>query len=311
MAGKSKKFIAKKHKANVKKHSFVHKKTEVKDQSQDRAQTQDQVAPPQAPATPVVGSGFPQPQVQPSAPVPTIVSPSPMPSAVYNQPQSTQPLNNSTPQPQSQDAKLDFPKPSQQSKVVPSNPISGSDINSLPQEFVPEKKSKLGIFIIIGLVIASMVGGGLFYFKSKPVEQAPKKEKALPASATTSAAPASTSSAVKASSLPAHSPSGESAAQKADYSKYQIRVLNGSGITGEAAKVKAYLEEEKFVVKDIDNAESSDYEKTVIKAKKDVPKEYLDPLKKLLQKTYVLDAQEELRESASADVTIIIGSKKQ
>lgn len=325
MAHKSKKFVAKKKKLDVKKHKkAVYKKT-VRDVPKDRDETQD--VQPQAAQTPqdqapVVESGFPQPQSaqpqpQPSQPFPqpTIVSPPPTPiNTQTTQTQASQ--DNSTLQPQSQDAKLGIVlQQSDQPAVAQSSPISNSnDINTLPPEFVPPKKSKLWLFAVVVLVIILIAGGVGFYFKSKSVKEPPKKEKEAAVSASSSATPASTTSATlaptKTQVTPTASQASESASVKVDYSKYEILVLNGSGISGEAAKVKDSLEEKKFVVKDIDNAESSDYEKTIIKAKKAVPKEYLDALKKLLGKTYVLDTEEELRESASADVTIIIGSKK-
>lgn len=166
-----------------------------------------------------------------------------------------------------------------------------------PQDIELQKKSKSWIILVVLFIVIATVGGALYYFRSKAVKQAPKEEKVLP---TPTLAPVT----------PTVSPATGSANLKVDYLQYEIRVLNGSGIKGEASKVKDSLEEEEFVVKDIDNADSSDYEKTIVRAKKDVSKEYLDALKKLLGNTYVLDTEEELRESADVDVIIIIGSSK-
>lgn len=95
-----------------------------------------------------------------------------------------------------------------------------------------------------------------------------------------------------------------------DLSNYKIEVLNGSGIRGEAAKVKGLLEEEKFTVSFIGNGDRLDYQKTIIQAKKTVAKEYLDKLKGFLDKSYVLDDTKELDESEKSDVVIIVGSEK-
>lgn len=98
--------------------------------------------------------------------------------------------------------------------------------------------------------------------------------------------------------------------QAIDISKYKIEVLNGNGIQGEAAKLKKQLETEKFTVSSIDTAERLNYQKTVIQAKKTVPKEFLDKLKGFLEKLYVLDDVKELDESEKFDAIVTIGSKK-
>ncbi|MBI4080139.1 MAG: LytR C-terminal domain-containing protein, partial [Candidatus Levybacteria bacterium] len=74
-----------------------------------------------------------------------------------------------------------------------------------------------------------------------------------------------------------------------DLSLYSIRVLNGSGVSGQAAKVQQVLEDDKFTVASIGNAEKSDYTETVIQVKKTVSKEYIQKLKDLLKDYYDLD----------------------
>ncbi|HZJ18584.1 MAG TPA: LytR C-terminal domain-containing protein [Patescibacteria group bacterium] len=94
------------------------------------------------------------------------------------------------------------------------------------------------------------------------------------------------------------------------YLKYKIEVLNGSGISGEASKVKGLLEEERFTVSSIGNADGLNYQQTVIQAKKTVPKEFLDKLKGFLDKLYVLDDTKELPDTEKFDFVVTIGSKK-
>jgi hypothetical protein len=119
----------------------------------------------------------------------------------------------------------------------------------------------------------------------------------------------------KISSTPAPSrisptPASDSAKLIIDYSKYKIQVLNGSGIGGEAAKGKEILETEKFVVEEIGNAQSSDFDLTIIQAKKGVDKAFLDKLKSVLGETYLLGSDEVLEELEELDVVVIIGSGK-
>jgi len=91
-----------------------------------------------------------------------------------------------------------------------------------------------------------------------------------------------------------------------DLAKYPIEILNGSGIRGEAAKVQEQLEAQDFVVSDIGNADASTYEETLIQYGSDVPKAYVDMLKKELEKIYVVKV-EELDEESDA-VTVVVGS---
>lgn len=97
-----------------------------------------------------------------------------------------------------------------------------------------------------------------------------------------------------------------------DLSKYTIQVLNGSGVTGEAAKLKTALIDAGFKVGSTGNADLSDYTKTQISASKSVDKAYLKKLEETLEKTYVLDSSAPSTGSTpqGADVVITIGSDK-
>lgn len=94
-----------------------------------------------------------------------------------------------------------------------------------------------------------------------------------------------------------------------DLTAYSIRVLNGSGITGEAAKVKTLLEEKGFEIASVGNAATSDYTKTVITAQEDTDEEYLNELIKALQDDYSVNSVvEDAPSSQTADVVVTVGS---
>ncbi len=61
---------------------------------------------------------------------------------------------------------------------------------------------------------------------------------------------------------------------------------------------------------EIGNAQSSDFDLTIIQAKKGVDKAFLDNLKSVLGETYLLGSGEKLEDSETVDVVIIIGSGK-
>ena len=100
------------------------------------------------------------------------------------------------------------------------------------------------------------------------------------------------------------------ASQEVKTEKYPIMVLNGSGITGEASKLREILENAGFKVSETGNAEKYDYTDTIIKTKKNVETSYINDLKKLVGKSYLLGNDETLPASDSSDVVVIVGSKK-
>ncbi|OGH25083.1 MAG: hypothetical protein A3B47_03240 [Candidatus Levybacteria bacterium RIFCSPLOWO2_01_FULL_39_24] len=93
-----------------------------------------------------------------------------------------------------------------------------------------------------------------------------------------------------------------------DFTKYEIEILNGSGVDGEAGRQKTNLEAEGFTVSSVGNADNSDYTDTIIKAKKAVDKDFLNKLKTVLENSFTVK-EEELPVDALVPVTIILGQK--
>lgn len=170
-----------------------------------------------------------------------------------------------------------LPSPEPPEAVVPQNIVVEDDASE------QTNKSKIWIFLCAGFIILALVAGVFIYRKNTSV---------------TVAKPVITPT-------PTQTPTPK----PVNLSEYKIKVLNGSGVSGEATKVQTLLEGEKFVVSSIGNGDNSDYEKTVIQTKITVPKEFSDKLKILLEKTYVLDADKTLDASSESDVSVIIGSK--
>ena len=102
----------------------------------------------------------------------------------------------------------------------------------------------------------------------------------------------------------------EEATQEANLADYKIKVLNGSGIAGEAAKLKDLLEQEGFSVESIGNADKNDYEKTVIKTNKEVSPDVIKKLNEFLQKSYTVSEVEDLAGTEENNILIIIGREK-
>ncbi len=92
--------------------------------------------------------------------------------------------------------------------------------------------------------------------------------------------------------------------------KYTIKVLNGSGISGEAGRVEKLLTEEGYSVSSIGNASSSGVSETSISTKEGVSDAWLNGFKKFLSKTYAIKEGYQLSEDEKTDVAITVGSKK-
>lgn len=90
--------------------------------------------------------------------------------------------------------------------------------------------------------------------------------------------------------------------------EFEIEVLNGSGISGEAATVQELLEDDGFVVSGIGNAQGVGVTKTIIASKEDVSKSFIDALQETLEKRGPVET-EELDEDETSDVIVTVGSE--
>lgn len=154
-----------------------------------------------------------------------------------------------------------------------------------PSSFDPTKKNFMWPILFI-FIIALLLLGGIFVYKNNT-----KGEKV---------------NVVTLSPTPTIMPQPTKAI---DLSKYPIKILNGSGVAGEASRQKTNLEAEGFTVASVGNADNSDHTGTIIQAKKEVDKAYLNKLKSVLEKSFVVGEVEELSEDSDSNVIIIIGSE--
>lgn len=97
---------------------------------------------------------------------------------------------------------------------------------------------------------------------------------------------------------------------KPDLTQYKIKILNGSGIKGEAGKVQTLLEKAGFKVESTGNAKTYDYTQTIIQAKSSIEENFLVSLKENLSKSYKVAKNETLKDTEASSVIIIVGSSK-
>lgn len=156
----------------------------------------------------------------------------------------------------------------------------------------PANESFLKIVGLI-LVILFTVAGGWFYLSNKSQKE---KVKTLPAITTEPKTEKVNPTVV--------------ATTEAKLDKYPIEILNGSGIPGVASTLQEILEKEGFKVSETGNADNYDYTDTVIQAKANIEKTFLEKLKILVAKSYSVGKNEKLSASDSSEVIVIVGSKK-
>ncbi|HVF68954.1 MAG TPA: LytR C-terminal domain-containing protein [Xanthomonadales bacterium] len=175
---------------------------------------------------------------------------------------------------------------------VDDSPVNkdGAFFNAPPDEY-DKKKSMLPYFLrvmVITFILGMVFFAGIYYAVTN-------KSKLFPATNKSTVEVTEAPAAIAPTKKPV------------DLSLYTIQVLNGTNTSGVAAKVRDQLTTEGFKVGSVGNAKTDDFEKTEIAVAEKVEKEYLDKLKEILSKTYVLGEVTALA-SGSSDVVITIGS---
>lgn len=165
-----------------------------------------------------------------------------------------------------------------------------ADTLNLPQQSDKSGGMKYVWIAIIVLLIGALVGGGFYFFQRSQSETEEPTDETIVDIPTPQNTPTPTVGEV-------------------DIEGYTIRVLNGSGKTGEAGKVRTTLETEGFEISSTGNADKSTYEETVIQARKDVPAAVLKKLRDVLSKSYVLASNITLNGDDEDDIVIIVGSE--
>lgn len=186
------------------------------------------------------------------------------------------------------------PKILDEAAKISSHELISEEKVQLNEEKPPEAKKQISpIFWIIipGMFLLGAILGGIVFYQ-RGVNRG-QEEAASP-----------TPIAI-ASTAPIASPSAT-----IDLTKYTIDILNGSGISGEAGKVKTILTTTGFKVGSTGNAATYDYTKTLIKAKSDVDAAFVSQLSTALGKTYLIDSSQTLATSSADEVQVVVGSSK-
>jgi Tfp pilus assembly protein PilP len=158
-----------------------------------------------------------------------------------------------------------------------------------------EKKSKISgkliIFVLLTLALVGVVGGGFYYFNSRVTKEE--------------------SEVVVEEPSPTSTPTPTEAPEEVDLSEYNLNVLNGSGVAGEAGAVDTLLQGADFTEAETGNADSYDYTTTVISMKKNVPSSVYTTIKEALEDDYIVEKDDEyLDDSSDYDIVVTVGPKR-
>jgi len=140
---------------------------------------------------------------------------------------------------------------------------------------------------VIAVIIVALIGaGGFLYYQSTRT--------------TTPVAETSTSPTPEEIATPTP--------EEVDRTVYTIEIQNGSGIVGKAGEVQQYLEDEGFSISGTANADSYNYETSVIYASADVNPAWIEELRNVIGKEYDVEGTvEELDMDTDADVVVVVG----
>jgi hypothetical protein len=167
------------------------------------------------------------------------------------------------------------------------------------EEEKPQKESSFNILWILipGMLLLGLLIGGIFayVFGIQKISDSQKSN-------TSGTQNITVEPTVPPTTKPTASPS-------ASLSKYKIKILNGSGIKGEASKVQDLLEKAGFTVSSTGNASSYDFTKTQISVVKDTDPVFIQALVKILSKNYTL-ADPKTATSQAQPVIVTVGNLK-
>jgi len=177
-------------------------------------------------------------------------------------------------------------------EVKPDSDASTLDL-TMPQEPNQGKGKKVFIIVFVLVLIAGIIAGGFIYYKSRvsPSDKSQVDNEVIPTPTSAESVTPTPTAEVKMET-------------------YKVSILNGSGIPGEAGKVKDLLTKEGFKEITTGNAESYNFTISEISLKKATPDAVYQAVKKALSGYKIIKQEKALEDTSKVDVQIIIGSSK-
>jgi hypothetical protein len=198
----------------------------------------------------------------------------------------------------------------QEETVVEENPIPESQVKDQPEnqtkmDSIPilttkqeRKSAKSGFWLFVGgLLVGGLVTGGIFGFFINPSDKTTPEVSGV-------------STPQEETLPPMEEPMPTEPVLEVDYSQYQVKVLNGSGVTGAAATIKDLIDGVGFDQIEVGNAAVSDQQETLVQLKSNVSEAVFEKVKELLS-DYQVNLGEPLVDTAAFDVQITVGLRNE
>lgn len=187
-----------------------------------------------------------------------------------------------------------------------------TEINSVPIEIEVEESSSLFmrsiVPVVIGIIVGFLTGLSVIYYSQNGGSSVSNILGFLNISKPSSSSDSSKTPVAVPSVSVSEAPVTPTAVVN-EKDLYDIKILNGSGKGGEAARLEGILKGKDYSILEIGNASASNFKETVVEVKKNVSASFLASLKKDLGEIFdVADDTEELDEDEESDVIITIGS---
>lgn len=190
--------------------------------------------------------------------------------------------------------------------------VDSTNINPVPIEIEVEESSSLFmrsiVPVVIGIIVGFLTGLSVIYYSQNGGSSLGNILGFLNTAKSSSSSDSAAIAVITPSAGPSEAPvTPTDVVNEKDL--YDIKILNGSGKGGEAARLEGILKGKDYSILEIGNASASNFKETVIEVKKNVSAGFLASLKKDLDEVFELaDDTKELDEDEESDVIITIGS---
>lgn len=167
--------------------------------------------------------------------------------------------------------------------------------------YSPNEKSYKNLYLLalsVLLILLFFLGFNIFQNKNNP--EKPSKKDGLEIIYIDDSPPPS----VQSMNSPSPTPSPSAVIKKSDI---RIKVLNGSGVSGQAAKVKNELLEAGFLEIETGNASSSSQQTTLVEYGPDLPGEFVNEIKRVLEDIFKKVGTNQNPEFTGTDILITTG----
>jgi len=184
----------------------------------------------------------------------------------------------------------------------------------IAKETSEKTKSKGGTrkAVVVGGILLIIILLGLLWWLLQQRQKRPPKTYGSPTPSpsptTVEASPSSNLNQSLNASSAAEASKSSRRSESINLGQYKLKIENGSGLPGEAGKVKEILVAEGFKEVETGNADRFDYQETEVKLKANLPDEVEKTIERALNDTYVLKVDREgLQSDADYDVLVIVG----